>query len=79
MQDVWLEVALNGSGGREAQPLAPVTVEAVIDEAMACLGEGASILHYHAYDAAGRHAERCALRGASRPRVHARLPLRPRF
>ena len=58
MQDVWLEVALNGSGGREAQPLAPVTVAAVIDEAMACLGEGASILHYHAYDAAGRHAER---------------------
>ncbi|MEC9433510.1 MAG: 3-keto-5-aminohexanoate cleavage protein [Pseudomonadota bacterium] len=58
MQDVWLEVALNGSGGKAAQPLAPVTVQAVIDEAMACLGEGASILHYHAYDDAGRHDAR---------------------
>lgn len=58
MQDVWLEAALNGSGGRGAQPLMPVTADAVIDEAMACLAEGASILHYHAYDDAGRHAER---------------------
>ena len=47
-----IEVALNGPWGRERQPLMPITVEACIDEGIACVRAGAAIVHVHAYDPA---------------------------
>ncbi|HYF56017.1 MAG TPA: 3-keto-5-aminohexanoate cleavage protein [Salinarimonas sp.] len=49
-REVWLEVALNGPWGRERQPLAPVTVEEIVAEAITCAREGAGIVHVHAYE-----------------------------
>lgn len=48
----WLEVALNGPWGRSRQPGIPVRVEEIVAEAVACVGEGAAIVHVHAYDEA---------------------------
>lgn len=48
----WLEVALNGGWTRSLQPLIPVTVDEIIAEGIACVREGAAIVHLHAYDAA---------------------------
>ncbi len=54
----WLEVALNGSWGRERQPGMPVDVADIIAEGVACAREGAAIVHVHAYDeASGRHRD----------------------
>lgn len=50
--DAWLEVALNGSWSPRVQPLVPVTVEAIVAEGIACVREGAAIVHYHAFDVA---------------------------
>jgi uncharacterized protein (DUF849 family) len=47
---VWLEVALNGPWSRTRQPRIPVQVEEIVEEALRCADEGASILHFHAYD-----------------------------
>lgn len=46
----WLEVALNGPWTRRYQPRIPITEREIIDEAVACVHEGASIVHVHAYD-----------------------------
>ncbi|GGC55499.1 3-keto-5-aminohexanoate cleavage protein [Chelatococcus reniformis] len=59
-QPVWLEVALNGPWGRGLQPLAPVSVDAIVGEAVACVQAGAAIVHLHAYDAEGRQQVDCA-------------------
>jgi 3-keto-5-aminohexanoate cleavage enzyme len=48
----WLEVALNGPWGRAKQPGIPVRVEEIVAEGAACAGEGAAIVHVHAYDEA---------------------------
>lgn len=44
---VWIEVALNGSWGRDMQPNVPVTVEEIIADGVACVEAGAAILHLH--------------------------------
>ena len=46
----WLEVALNGPWSRGRQPNIPVHADEIIEAALACAGEGASIIHFHAYD-----------------------------
>jgi uncharacterized protein (DUF849 family) len=46
----WLEVALNGPWSRAKQPLIPITRHEIVEAALACAGEGASIVHLHAYD-----------------------------
>ena len=48
----WLEVALNGGGGHAHQNLMPISVDQLIAEGIACVEAGASIVHFHAYDAA---------------------------
>jgi 3-keto-5-aminohexanoate cleavage enzyme len=59
MNKLWLEVALNGGRGRNWQPTMPLSVEDIVSEGLACVSEGAAIVHYHAYDAAtGRQQER---------------------
>lgn len=50
--DAWLEVALNGSWNRKLQPLVPVSVQEIVAEGIACVQEGASIVHYYAFDVA---------------------------
>lgn len=45
-----LEVALNGPWGRRLQPLIPVHAHDIIEDAVACVLEGADIVHLHAYD-----------------------------
>lgn len=47
---VWLEAALNGAAGRALQPRIPVTIAAIVEEALACADAGAAIVHMHAYD-----------------------------
>ncbi len=49
-QPVWLEVALNGPWSRQRQPGIPVTADEIVNEALACAAEGASIIHLHGYD-----------------------------
>ncbi len=46
----WLEAALNGSWTRERQPRIPVTAAEIVEDGIAAAGEGAAILHLHAYD-----------------------------
>lgn len=46
----WLEVAINGPWSRTRQPNIPVTADEIVEAALACAGEGASIIHFHAYD-----------------------------
>ncbi|MEO8156456.1 MAG: 3-keto-5-aminohexanoate cleavage protein [Betaproteobacteria bacterium] len=48
----WLEVALNGAWTRRSQPRIPVTVKEIVEEGIACVKAGASIVHAHAYDEA---------------------------
>ncbi len=50
MTTVWLEVALNGPWSRTKQPRIPVRADEIVEDAIACAGEGASIVHFHAYD-----------------------------
>lgn len=47
---VWLEAALNGPWSRERQPNIPVTADEIVEQAIACANEGASIIHFHPYD-----------------------------
>lgn len=54
---VWLEAAINGAAGRGLQPRIPVTESEIVEDAVACVGEGAAIVHLHAYDADGRPTE----------------------
>ena len=49
-EKIWLEVALNGGWSRGRQPLIPVSVREIVDEGVACVRAGASIVHFHAYD-----------------------------
>lgn len=54
----WLEVALNGPWSRSRQPNIPVRADEIVEAALACAGEGASIIHFHAYDpATGRQRD----------------------
>ncbi|SFO72861.1 Uncharacterized conserved protein, DUF849 family [Geodermatophilus dictyosporus] len=53
---VWLEVALDGPWGPR-QPLAPVTRERLVEEAVACADAEAAVVHLHAYDDAGAPRE----------------------
>lgn len=46
----WLEVALNGPWSRERQPAIPIDADEIVDQAIACANEGASIIHFHPYD-----------------------------
>lgn len=46
----WLEVAINGPWSRTRQPNIPVTADEIVESALACAGEGAAIIHFHAYD-----------------------------
>jgi 3-keto-5-aminohexanoate cleavage enzyme len=51
----WLEVALNGPWTRMGQPGIPVSVNAIVEQGIACVQAGAAIVHLHAYDeASGR-------------------------
>ncbi len=55
---VWLEVALNGPWSRERQPAIPVHADEIVEDAVACAAEGASIIHFHPYDpATGRQRD----------------------
>ena len=55
----WIEVALNGPWGRARQPAIPLAEREIIAEALACVAEGAAIVHVHAYDAqTGRQDDR---------------------
>lgn len=49
---VCVEVALNGAWTRRVQPRMPITPDEIIAEAAACAEAGASVVHFHAYDAA---------------------------
>lgn len=58
----WLEVALNGSWGRKAQPGIPVSVAEIVAQGIECAREGAAIVHVHAYDeASGRQRDAAEL------------------
>lgn len=46
----FLEVAVNGPWGRNRQPRIPVRAAEIVEAALACAGEGASVVHFHAYD-----------------------------
>lgn len=48
----WIEVALNGSWGRERQPRIPISLGEIVEEAAAATREGAAVVHFHAYDEA---------------------------
>ncbi len=50
VEPAWLEVAVNGPWSRQRQPGIPVTADEIVNEALACADEGASIIHFHAYD-----------------------------
>ncbi len=49
-QATWLEVAINGPWSRTRQPHMPVLADEIVEAALACAAEGASIIHFHAYD-----------------------------
>lgn len=46
----FVEVAVNGPWGRNRQPRIPVRAGEIVEAALACVGEGASVVHFHAYD-----------------------------
>lgn len=50
MQSIWLEAAINGPWGREAQPGVPLSVDECIEAGVACAEAGAAIIHVHAFD-----------------------------
>lgn len=55
---LWLEAAVNGPWGRARQPGIPVTTSQIVADALACVAEGAAIIHLHVYDeAAGRQTD----------------------
>ena len=46
----WLEVALNGPWTQQRQPGIPVKVSDIVEQGIACVKAGASVVHVHAYD-----------------------------
>ena len=48
---VCIEVALNGPWTRRLQPAIPLTPDEIVTDAIECAKAGASIIHFHAYDA----------------------------
>lgn len=57
-EPLWLEVALNGPWSRARQPNIPVSANEIVEAALASAAEGASIVHFHAYDpASGRQRD----------------------
>lgn len=69
----WLEVAINGPWSRTRQPNMPVTADEIVDAALACADEGASIIHFHAYDpATGRQRDDEAIYAPIIERIRAR-------
>lgn len=59
---VWLECALNGPWGRDLQPAIPVRADEIVEAGIAAHGEGAAILHFHAYDeTTGRQRDDAAI------------------
>ena len=46
----WLEVSLNGPWSRTKQPNIPLSADEIVESALACAAQGASIIHFHAYD-----------------------------
>jgi len=48
----WIEVSLNGPWGRALQPRIPIAPAEIVAEGIAAARAGASIVHFHAYDAA---------------------------
>lgn len=46
-----VEVAVNGPWTRKRQPRIPIAVKDIVAEAVACSKAGASVVHFHAYDA----------------------------
>lgn len=57
-EPTWLEVALNGPWSRARQPNIPVSADEIVEAALGCASEGASIIHFHAYDpASGRQRD----------------------
>ena len=57
-ETTWLEVALNGPWSRSRQPNIPITADEIVEATVACAGEGASVIHFHAYDpATGRQRD----------------------
>jgi 3-keto-5-aminohexanoate cleavage enzyme len=72
-QPVWLEVALNGPWSRTRQPNIPLTADEIVEAALACAGEGASIIHFHAYDpVTGRQRDDVELYAPIIERIRAR-------
>lgn len=58
----WLEVALNGPWTRARQPRMPVDADEIVADAIACIDQGAAIVHFHAYDPqTGRQRDRYEL------------------
>ena len=45
-----IEVDINGHWSRERQPAIPVHADEIVEDAIACAAEGASIIHFHPYD-----------------------------
>ncbi len=70
---VWLEVALNGPWSRERQPGIPITADEIVEQALACAAEGASIIHFHPYDpATGRQRDAYEIYAPIIERIRAR-------
>jgi 3-keto-5-aminohexanoate cleavage enzyme len=71
---VWLEVALNGPWSRERQPAIPVHADEIVEDAIACAAEGASIIHFHPYDpATGRQRDDYEIYAPIIERIRARV------
>ena len=77
----WLEVALNGPWTQQRQPGIPVKVSDIVEQGIACVKAGASVVHVHAYDEkSGQHIEHTkstvnelARRARNHPRFAAEL------
>lgn len=56
MSGTFVEIAVNGPWGKRLQPALPIAPNAIIEEALACVELGASIVHFHAYDDEGQQS-----------------------
>jgi len=71
--DTWLKVALNGPWSRAKQPGIPISADEIVEDAVACAGEGAAIVHFHAYDVAtGRQRDAYEIYAPIIERIRAR-------
>ncbi|HUF21954.1 MAG TPA: 3-keto-5-aminohexanoate cleavage protein [Burkholderiales bacterium] len=50
LKKTWIEAALNGPWSRGRQPDAPLSVDELVEQGIACAKAGAAIIHVHAYD-----------------------------